>query len=56
MRRRSLVALVLLVVVGSFVALRRSSAPPDTSPYHASSADLIGATGRPQLLEFFHKA
>lgn len=56
MTRRSLAALAALVTLGAFLTLRPRPAPTGDSPYHPSSPDLIAATGRPQLLEFFHKA
>jgi hypothetical protein len=59
MWRRLLSVLVILVGLGAFLSLRRAPLPSDIdvpSPYHPSSPDLIAATGRPQLIEFFHKA
>lgn len=62
MSRRSFSVLAVLAVLAGFgmvVALRQVRRPAEAIPtvtYHPTSPDLIAATGRPQLLEFFHKA
>ena len=59
MSRRALISLAVLVALGGFLYWSLHSRPiplTEESPFHPSSADLIATTGRPQLLEFFHKA
>ncbi len=59
MPRRFLAGLVALVAVVALLKGRERLHPDPSlegSPYHPSSPGLIAATGKPQLLEFFHKA
>ena len=59
MRRRFLAGFVALVAVVALLKGRDRPGPDPASgesPFHPSSPDLIAATSRPQLLEFFHKA
>lgn len=59
MSRRPLAILVVLAGLVAFLSLRQRLRPLPSnqeSPFHALSASLIASTGRPQLLEFFHKA
>jgi hypothetical protein len=60
---RSIVVVVVLVAAAIGVwkgrqttsATSRDPAPrPDSAWYHASNVALLAATGRPQLVEFFH--
>lgn len=59
MSRRTLSLLLLLVATGVLIIQRRAARSGDTTEgvsYRPSSAALIGATDRPQLVEFFHRA
>lgn len=54
---------VLVVAIGALVLSRRQSTPTAASPperaesaYQASDPGRLAATGRPQLVEFFHHA
>ena len=58
-----LLAVVTAIGIGSFFLIRASQQPSritvaggaDTV-FHASDPTLLGSTGRPQLVEFFHHA
>ena len=58
-RRRAARVVFLLGVVALLApACQRAVAPPSVNPappedFHSSDPKLVGATGRPQLLEFF---
>jgi len=54
---------VLVVAIGALVLSRRQSTPTAANPpervesaYQASDPGRLTATGRPQLVEFFHHA
>jgi hypothetical protein len=63
MNRRLLpfVAIILVVLAGLVVVWPRGAtlpalpaSPGDTTGFHASDVALIGHSGTPQLVEFFH--
>lgn len=57
-----LIAVLLTIGVGAFLLARNQRGPAATSPpsgesgYRASDPARFAATGRPQLVEFFHHA
>jgi hypothetical protein len=59
MLRRVVAVLAISLGLAAFFLSRQPPRPAGsalTPVYHPSSASLVATTGRPQLLEFFHKA